>query len=67
GNIQIQQAQLNEGRWQTAIEASNLQLHRLTTLPNRLPATFSGQVQAAGSLDSFQPKDIQASARGSLN
>ena len=67
GTVQIQQAQLNEGRWRTAFDTTNLQLNRLATLPNRIPAVFSGNVQAAGSLDSFQAKDIQAEARGSLN
>jgi translocation and assembly module TamB len=67
GNIQIQQAQLNQGRWQANINAAGVELSRFAQLPNNLPAIFSGQVQAAGSLESFQPKDIQASARGSLN
>ena len=67
GSVQIQQAQLNEGRWQTAFETSNLQLNRLATLPNNLPATFSGQVQATGNVASFQPRDIAAIASGQLN
>lgn len=53
-----------EGRWQAAIDGSNIPLNRFS---DELQGLFSGQFTASGSLSSFQPADIRAQGRGRLS
>ncbi|MBD2183953.1 translocation/assembly module TamB domain-containing protein [Aerosakkonema funiforme] len=73
GRVQIQQLELDRGNWRTNLTASGVQLGRFAQVPPQLQGAFSGQVVAAGNLDTLTAQtdksplsQIQAIARGNL-
>jgi translocation and assembly module TamB len=73
GNVQIRQLQLNQGNFQTTVDANNVQLARFAQVPNDFQGRFNGQLQARGNIANLtaqtgQPplSQIQAVARGTL-
>jgi len=74
GNLQIEQLRLNQGNFLARINTNNLQLATLPQVPNEFKGTFTGQLEAAGNLDSLTNNrsnesllsEIQASAQGVL-
>lgn len=69
GNVQINSARLNRGIWQASVNPNGIQLGSFEQVPPQLQnATFNnGQFTLAGTVESFQLADIQASGGGNLN
>ncbi|MBH8565465.1 translocation/assembly module TamB domain-containing protein [Nostoc sp. CENA67] len=68
GTVNVTNANLNNGRWQAAVNAQQLQLSRF----QQVPPQFQGVVNNAalnlsGTTASFQPANIQASGRANLS
>lgn len=59
--------QLTNDQWQATVQASNVQLGRVTEVPPAIQAPISGTFNVAGSTASFQPDQIQATGSGRLN
>ncbi|MFB2881098.1 translocation/assembly module TamB domain-containing protein [Floridanema aerugineum] len=73
GNVQLRQFQLNQGNFQTSVDANNVQVGRFPQVPNNFQGTFSGELQARGNLANLTAENaqsplnqIQATARGTL-
>ncbi|MBE9225007.1 translocation/assembly module TamB domain-containing protein [Phormidium sp. LEGE 05292] len=73
GNVQLRQFQLNQGNFQTLVDANNVQVARFPQVPNNFQGTFNGQLQARGNLANLTAQNaqsplnqIQATARGTL-
>lgn len=73
GNVQLRQFQLNQGNFQTLVDANNVQVARFPQVPNDFQGTFNGQLQARGNLANLTAENaqsplnqIQATARGTL-
>ncbi|MFB2936607.1 translocation/assembly module TamB domain-containing protein [Aerosakkonemataceae cyanobacterium BLCC-F154] len=73
GNVQLRQFQLNQGNFQTLVDANNVQVARFPQVPNNFQGTFNGQLQARGNLANLTAENapsplnqIQATARGTL-
>ncbi|MGA9379818.1 MAG: translocation/assembly module TamB domain-containing protein, partial [Phormidium sp.] len=73
GNVQLRQFQLNQGNFQTLVDANNVQVARFPQVPNNFKGTFNGQLQARGNIANLTAKNaqsplnqIQATARGTL-
>ncbi|HEY9300663.1 MAG TPA: hypothetical protein VIQ31_30725, partial [Phormidium sp.] len=74
GTLQIEQLRLDQGNFFARVDANNLQLARLPQVPKGFQGAFTGQLEAAGDLDTLtnnQPNqsplsEIQASAQGVL-
>ncbi|GBE95081.1 translocation/assembly module TamB domain-containing protein [Nostoc cycadae] len=67
GTITAANIQVNNGRYQTQIQASNVPLQKLVAVPPQFQGALTGQLNVAGSVASFQPQTIQASGQGKLN
>lgn len=63
GTVNLQDIRLNDGNWQTSANISQIQLNQLSQLRGRL----NGQVQLAGTTQSFQLSDIRAAGKVLLN
>ncbi|MFB2896153.1 translocation/assembly module TamB domain-containing protein [Aerosakkonemataceae cyanobacterium BLCC-F50] len=73
GNVQLRQFQLNQGNFQTLVDANNVQVARFPQVPNNFQGTFNGQLLARGNLTNLTAENaqsplnqIQAIARGTL-
>lgn len=73
GNVQLRQFQLNQGNFQTLVDANNVQVARFPQVPNNFQGTFNGQLQARGNIANLTAENaqsplnqIQATARGTL-
>ena len=64
GTINVRDINLNAGRWQALVAASQVQLNRFS--PN-LRGQFGGQLDLAGSLESFQASTIAGSGQVRLS
>ncbi|NET54644.1 MAG: hypothetical protein F6K47_00065 [Symploca sp. SIO2E6] len=68
GRVIANEIQLSRGRWQGVVQATSLDLGRLTPeIPPTLKGPFSGTFQVAGSLEDLSPKTITAIGGGRLN
>jgi len=68
GRIIANEIQLSRGRWQAVVQATSLDLGRLSPdIPPNLKGLFSGTFQAAGSLEDLSPDKINAAGGGRLN
>lgn len=67
GAIAASNIQITDGRYQAQVQANNLQLQQLATVPPQLWGGLSGQFNVAGSLTSFKSESIQATGQGQLN
>ena len=66
GKIQAGNIQIREGRYQAKIEADNVPLSSLASVPSIRQGNITGQLQIAGSVESFQPETIQGEGEGRL-
>lgn len=61
-------AQLTNGTWQADVQARQVQIGQLAPqIPAALQAPFSGNFRLAGTVESFDPKTIQARGDGALS
>ncbi|HIK06947.1 MAG TPA: translocation/assembly module TamB domain-containing protein [Trichormus sp. M33_DOE_039] len=65
GTITAANIQLANGRYQTQVQANNVPVQRLAAVS--LQGNLTGQLNVAGSVDSFSPKTIQASGQAKIN
>jgi translocation and assembly module TamB len=69
GTIKATNIQVAEGRYQAKIQADNLPLIKLVGAQGLRPeiqGIITGQLQVAGSVESFQPETIQGDGKGRL-
>jgi translocation and assembly module TamB len=59
GTIKAANIQVADGRYQAKIQANNVPLTRLASVPPQLQGNIAAQLQVAGSVESFQPETIQ--------
>ncbi|MTJ46469.1 translocation/assembly module TamB domain-containing protein [Dolichospermum sp. UHCC 0259] len=64
--IKAANIQVAEGSYQAKIQADNIPLIKLTSAPSQLQGNITGQLQVAGSVESFQPETIQGEGKGYL-
>ncbi|MEI6441570.1 MAG: translocation/assembly module TamB domain-containing protein [Nostocales cyanobacterium ELA583] len=67
GTIKAANIQVEEGRYQAKIQANNVPLTKLVEAQKLRPemqGMITGQLQVAGSVESFQPETIQGSGKG---
>lgn len=67
GTITAKNIQVSNGCYQAQIQAENLPLQKLVTVPPQLQGILAGQFNVAGSVESFKPHTIQATGQGRLN
>ncbi|MEH2449696.1 MAG: translocation/assembly module TamB domain-containing protein [Nostoc sp.] len=59
--------QLANGVYQAQVQANNVPLQQLAAVPKQFQGALNGQLNVAGSVESFQPQTIQASGQGRLD
>ncbi|MEH2194261.1 MAG: translocation/assembly module TamB domain-containing protein [Nostoc sp.] len=67
GTITASNIQLANGVYQAQVQANNVPVQQLAAVPPQFRGTLTGQVNVAGSVESFQPQTIQASGQGRLD
>ncbi|MBE9051276.1 translocation/assembly module TamB domain-containing protein [Nostocales cyanobacterium LEGE 11386] len=67
GTITAANIQLANGRYQAQVQANNLPVQQLAAVPPQFQGGLTGQLNVAGSVESFQPETIQASGQARLN
>jgi translocation and assembly module TamB len=67
GTITASNIQLANGVYQAQVQASNVPVRQLAAVPPQFRGTLTGQVNVAGSVESFQPKAIQAMGQARVN
>ncbi|MEH1848414.1 MAG: translocation/assembly module TamB domain-containing protein [Nostoc sp.] len=67
GTITASNIQVANGVYQAQVQANNVPLQQLAAVPKQFQGALTGQVNVAGSVESFQPQTIQASGQGRLN
>ncbi len=66
GKIKAGNIQVGEGRYQAKIQADNVSLLSLASVPSQWQGDITGELQVAGSVESFQPETIQGEGKGRL-
>jgi translocation and assembly module TamB len=67
GTVTASNIRLANGVYQAQVQANNVPLQRLPSVPPQLQGDLNGQFNVAGSATSFQPETIQASGRARVN
>ncbi|MEH2314269.1 MAG: translocation/assembly module TamB domain-containing protein [Nostoc sp.] len=67
GTITASNIQLANGVYQAQVQAKNVPLQQLATVPKQFQGALNGQLNVAGSVESFQPQTIQASGQGRVD
>ncbi|MEH2066594.1 MAG: translocation/assembly module TamB domain-containing protein [Nostoc sp.] len=67
GTIAASNIRVSNGVYQARVQANNVPLQQLAAVPPQLRGTLAGQVNVAGSVESFQPQTIQAVGQGQIN
>ncbi|MEH2266703.1 translocation/assembly module TamB domain-containing protein [Nostoc sp.] len=67
GTITAKNIQVANGVYQAQVQANNVPVRQLAAVPPQFRGTLTGQVNVAGSVDSFKPETIQASGQARVN
>ncbi len=67
GTISASNIQLVNGRYQAQVQANNVAVQQLAAVPPQFQGALTGQLNVAGSVESFTPEAIQASGQAQLN
>ncbi|MEA5602096.1 translocation/assembly module TamB domain-containing protein [Nostoc sp. UHCC 0252] len=67
GTVTAKNIQLANGVYQARVQAKNVPVQQLATVPKQFRGALSGQVNVAGTVDSFKPETIQASGQARIN
>ncbi|WP_373527298.1 translocation/assembly module TamB domain-containing protein [Nostoc sp.] len=67
GAIAASNIQVANGLYQAQVQAKNVSVQQLATVPKQFQGTLNGQFNVAGSVESFQPQTIQASGQALIN
>ncbi|MEH1924834.1 translocation/assembly module TamB domain-containing protein [Nostoc sp.] len=67
GTVTAKNIQVANGVYQAQVQAKNVPVQQLATLPKQFQGALTGQFNVAGSVDSFKPQTIQASGQARIN
>ncbi|MEH2329404.1 translocation/assembly module TamB domain-containing protein [Nostoc sp.] len=67
GTITASNIQVANGVYQAQVQATNVPVRQLAAVPPQFRGTLTGQVNVAGSVESFQPQTIQANGQARVN
>ena len=67
GTVTAKNIQVANGVYQAQVQAKNVPVQQLATVPKQFQGALNGQLNVAGSVESFQPQTIQASGQGRLD
>ncbi|MFN6460226.1 MAG: translocation/assembly module TamB domain-containing protein [Nostoc sp. DedVER02] len=67
GTVTAKNIQLADGVYQAQVQAKNVAVQELASVPKQFTGALSGQFDVAGSVDSFKPETIQASGQARVN
>jgi translocation and assembly module TamB len=67
GTVTAKNIQVANGRYQAQVQANNVPLEQLAAIPPQFQGALNGQLNVAGSVESFQLQNIQASGQGQVN
>ncbi|WP_414519050.1 translocation/assembly module TamB domain-containing protein [Nostoc sp. PCC 9305] len=67
GTITASNIQVGNGLYQAQVQATNVPVRQLAAVPPQFRGTLTGQVNVAGSVESFQPQTIQAMGQARVN
>jgi translocation and assembly module TamB len=67
GRINLSNVNLASGRYKAKVQAANVPLQGLVKVPPLFRGNLTGNLDIAGSIDSFKPETIIAKGQGSLN
>ncbi|MBG1267870.1 translocation/assembly module TamB domain-containing protein, partial [Nostoc sp. WHI] len=67
GTVTAKNIQVANGVYQAQVQANNVPVQQLATLPKQFQGALNGQFNVAGSVDSFKPQTIQATGQARLN
>ncbi|MEH2075891.1 MAG: translocation/assembly module TamB domain-containing protein [Nostoc sp.] len=67
GTITASNIQVANGVYQAQVQANNVPVRQLAAVPPQFRGTLTGQVNVAGSVESFQPQTIQAMGQAQVN
>ncbi|MBD2681706.1 MULTISPECIES: translocation/assembly module TamB [Nostoc] len=67
GTVTAKNIQLVNGLYQAQVQAKNVPVQQLAAVPKQFQGALSGELDVAGSVESFQPQAIQASGQARIN
>ncbi|MBD2770799.1 translocation/assembly module TamB domain-containing protein [Iningainema tapete] len=67
GTVTASNIQLANGRYQAQVQANNVQVQRLASVPPQFQGALNGQLNVAGTIDSLSPQSIQATGEAQLS
>jgi translocation and assembly module TamB len=67
GKVTASNIQVANGLYQAQVQAQNVPVQQLATVPKQFQGALNGQFNVAGSIDSFKPQTIQASGQARVN
>ncbi|MEH2047223.1 translocation/assembly module TamB domain-containing protein [Nostoc sp.] len=67
GTVTASNIEVADGVYQAQVQATNVPVRQLAAVPKQFGGKLTGQVNLAGSVESFQPQTIQASGQGRLD
>jgi translocation and assembly module TamB len=67
GTVTAKNIQLANGAYQAQLQASNVAVQQLVKVPPQFQGRLNGQLNVAGSVESFQPQAIQATGQARVN
>jgi translocation and assembly module TamB len=67
GTITASNIQVGNGVYQAQVQANNVPVQELATVPKQFQGGLTGQFNVAGSVDSFKPQTIQANGQARVN
>ncbi|WP_392531567.1 translocation/assembly module TamB domain-containing protein [Nostoc sp. C117] len=67
GTVTAKNIQLANGLYEAQIQAKNVPVQELAAVPKQFQGALTGEMNVAGSVDSFKPETIQASGQGQIN
>ena len=66
GTVTASNIQVNQGKWQSQVQANSVQLASLAKVAPQFIGPLTGQFNVAGTTESFQPQTIQATGKARL-
>ena len=67
GTVTAKNIQVANGVYQAQVQAKNVPVQQLATVPKQFQGALNGQFNVAGSVDPFKPQTIQASGQARVN
>ncbi len=66
GTVTASNIQVNQGKWQSQVQANAVQIASLAKVAPQFTGPLTGQFNVAGTTESFQPENIQATGQARL-